>query len=399
LINSLVKEIDEMGTTKLYKKTLTGINLLILISLFLLPGLLYISATNVADVASSINLVNTTQAYNAQKLVISSILTIRNPGPFAVEAGFTSTVEGTQGTHIGINGQKIQIPPDATQHNIPIHIEIDLSKISDEDVKRLAYNQEDFTIVVLASMGLPPITSIDAKATVQLTWLPPIHNFAIGTPSVKEVTSKQITVQMPISFENQSTFFTVAGEATITIFDQSNQQIGGETIKITSEPKTKWNNSVTITLTPPNNIQNLLQEDATIQYRVETKFTLVNYPLTTTETSTFNLEWGALIKNPQIQTNATPLNTTHTKIMAKLNFFNNNHYITINGTIIPRIVNQTGDSWIDQTQQIHVPPNTSAALNFAWVIPNNQLIGGQLRLVLGIQTQFGSTALEVTTLS
>ncbi|MCX6649847.1 MAG: hypothetical protein NTV61_10760 [Candidatus Bathyarchaeota archaeon] len=382
----------------MYKKSLTGLNILIFISLLILPGLLYISANNVANVAASIKTTAPTQTLNNNKLTISTTLTITNPGPFTVEASFTPKIEGNQGTQIGITGQKIQIPADTQQHNIPVSLEIDLSKISDEDINRLANNPENFTISLSASTALQPIISIGAEATAHLNWLPPIHNYTIRTPTITEVTPTQITIQVPLSFENQSTFLTVDGEEKIKIFDPTNQQVGEGNLKITAEPTTKWSTPATITLTPTNNIEDLLLKDTTTQYRIESDFTLTNYPITSTRTQTFTLEWGALIKNPQTQTSATPLNATHTKIMAQLSFLNNNHYITLDGTINPKIVNQTGESWAAKSQQIHVPPGTNTSLNFEFVIPNNQLISGLLKLMLDIQTQLGSTELEVTTL-
>jgi hypothetical protein len=382
----------------MYKKSLTGLNILIIISLLILPSVIYISVINVEEVANSIKLNKITSTYSENKLTLSSTLTIKNPGPFNVEADFTSTVEGNQGTQILVTGQKIQVPANSPSQDIPVSIEVDLSKITDEDVKRLAINPENFTVGISASIGLQPITSIGAEATATINWLPPMHNFTIGAPTIKEVLPTKTTVEIPISFENQSTFFTIDAETIVKIFDQSNQKISEQTIKITSEPKTKWRNTITLTVPPPNNIQRLLQEDTTIKYTAETIFGLTNYPINSTRITHFDLKWGALIKNPQIQTSAVPLNATHTKLTAQLSFLNNNRYITIEGTITPKIVNQTGGTWTASTQQIHTPPNTNAALNFEWTIPNSQLTSNQLKLVLGIQTQLGSTDLEVTTL-
>ena len=380
------------------KKILTLLNVLIFISLFLLPTLLLLSANNIIGVASSIKLDDPTPSFKDGKLTLSSTLTIRNPGPFNVQAGITASVTGNRGTEIGITGPQLNVETGSQERRIPVTVEIDLSTISEEDVRRLASNSENFTVEVSAHISLMPIASVIADATAQTQWLPPIHNLTVGKPTVKEASPTQITLEVPFSFENQSPFFALEGEGVISVFDSTDHQVGGGVIKFSFQPSTKWSDSAQIALSPPTNVRDLLLNEATFKYRTDEQITLKGFPVTLTMSQSLDLEWGVLIKSPQVHTSYTPLNSTHTRITATLSFLNNNRFITMDGAITPRLVNNSGGTWVGNTQQLHVPPGGTASLNIEMVVPNSQLTIGSPRLVLGVETKLGSIDLEVTSL-
>ena len=325
------------GTINKLIKGVTVLNLLILLSLLLVPALVILTANNVAEIASSIKLDNTTQSLNNGKFTVSSVLTIRNPGPFNAEAGVTASVKGSQGTPISVTAPQLTVNAGSPLQRIPVSIEIDLSKVSEEDARRLASRLENFTIELSANIGIPPITSLAAEVTAQVTWLPPIHNFTIGQPIIQGMTPTQINVEVPFSFDNQSPFFTVNGEGLISIFNSTGQQVGGGTVTISAQPLTKWSNSAKITISPPTNLRDLLLKDSTLRYRADANFSLSGLPITTQLTKNILLNWGAPIKTPQITTNLTPVNSTHTKVITTLSFKNNNKYLTIIGSITPKL--------------------------------------------------------------
>jgi len=157
------------GTINKLIKGVTVLNLLILLSLLLVPALVILTANNVAEIASSIKLDNTTQSLNNGKFTVSSVLTIRNPGPFNAEAGVTASVKGSQGTPISVTAPQLTVNAGSPLQRIPVSIEIDLSKVSEEDARRLASRLENFTIELSANIGIPPITSLAAEVTAQVT--------------------------------------------------------------------------------------------------------------------------------------------------------------------------------------------------------------------------------------
>jgi hypothetical protein len=378
-------------------KGLTILNVLILLSLLLLPTLLILTAYNVAGVVGSIKLDNTTQSLEGGKFTLSSVLTIRNPGPFNAEADVAASVEGSGGTPISVSAPQLSVEPGNQPQRIPVSVVIDLSRVSAEDARRLASNSENFTIEVSAHAGLQPITSMAVEATAQVTWLPPIHNPAIGQPTLKDVTPTQITVNVPFTFENQSPFFAVDGEGIISLFNSTDHQVGAGTLKVSSQPSTKWNGSAEITLSPPTNLQDLLLKDARLKYRAEIEFTLAGFPTTTKLSKTIALDWGAPIENPKLTTSQAPVNSTHTRVTATLSFLNNNQILTIDGSITPKLVDGSGDTWVGKAQLLHSSPGEATSLSFDMVIPNSQLMNSP-KLVLGVETQLGSTNLEAGSL-
>ena len=372
-----------------------GLNLLILLSILLLPALLSASIYNVTWVASSIKIANPTQTLNGAKVTVSTVLTIRNMGPFPIEAGLTASIRGDLGTWVGVTAPKLSIPADSQLRSIPVSVEIDLSAVSEDDAKRLAFSPENFTVTVSATVSMLPIVSLGAEASAKATWLPPLHNFTIGTPLVAEVNPTQIKFEVPISFENQSPFFALRGNGIIRLFDSNDQYVGEGTITVSAQPRTEWSGSAPIMVTAPMDLGDLLLNDAVLKYRADLEFTLTDYNMMMKALSQgIELEWGAPIKNPHAQTSLTPVNSTHTRITGALSFTNGNRFLTLDGAITPKLVNGAGETWAGKTQQIRVVPGSAVSLTIGVVVPNSQLLGG-LRIVLGYKTKTLSFDLEV----
>jgi hypothetical protein len=380
------------------KKGLTLLNLLILVSLFILPNIIVLTANNVAGVANSIKLAEPTPTFKDGVLTLSSILTIRNPGPFKIEAGITGTAKDDQGTQIGVTSTQLQVKTGTEEQKIPVNLVIDLTTLSEKDGTRLASNPENITIEASAHVGIQPITTLTAEATAQVNWLPPMSNLTVGQPILRDANKKQVTVEVPFSFENQSPFFGFEGDGVISVFNSSNQQVGGGVLKVQSQPSTKWSDSAKIVLSLPASADYLLLRDATFRYRVEEAFTLKGFPITTRMNQNITIDWGAPISNRQISTSYSPINSTHIRVLTTLSFLNNNRFITADGSVTPRLVNDSGQSWVGTTQPLKVAPGGTATLNFDVIIPNSLLISGNPRLVLGVDTQIGSIDLEANSL-
>lgn len=380
------------------KKGLTLLNLLILVSLFILPTIIVLTANNIAGIANSIKLAEPTPTFKDGVLTLSSILTIRNPGPFNIEAGITGTAKGDQGTQIGVTNTQLQVKTGTEEQKIPVNLVIDLTTLSEKDATRLASNPENITIEASAHVGIQPITTLTAEATAQVNWLPPMSNLTVGQPILRDANKKQVTVEVPFSFENQSPFFGFEGDGVISVFNSSNQQVGGGVLKIQSQPSTKWSDSGKIVLSLSANADYLLLKDATFRYRVEEAFTLKSFPITTRMNQNITIDWGAPISNRQISTSYSPINSTHIRVLTTLSFLNNNRFITADGSVTPRLVNDSGQSWVGTTQPLKVAPGGTATLNFDVTIPNSLLISGNPRLVLGVDTQIGSIDLEANSL-
>lgn len=382
----------------MFKRSLKVINLLIYFSIFLLPALILVTAYDLATVASSSKITNPTQTLNGNKITVSTVLTIRNTGPFNINADLISSIRSNQGIWIGVTGLKLAIPPDSQVKSVPVAVEIDLDTVTEDDVKRLAFNSENFTIEVSANVGMSPIISLGAEISGQATWLPPLHNLIIDTPIVREISTTQIKMEVPLSFENQSPFFPINGVGIIRLFESMGHD-GEETIKISAQPGTKWSGSTLITIAPPTDVKELMLNDATLKYRGDLELTLTDYPVAMKALSqSFELDWGAPIKSPQVQTSLTPVNSTHTRIKGTMSFLNNNHSFTLDGEITPKLVNGAGNTWICKTQRVNVVPGSASSLSLEAVVPNNQLPVNGLKLVLGIETSSESYDLEVSPL-
>lgn len=381
--------------TLLNKRIFTALNLFIYLSLILLPTLILLIGYNVAGVMSTIRVNNPTQTITDSKISVSTILIVKNWGPFPLEAELSASIKGNKGTQVTVIGPKLSIPADLQLKSIPVTLEIDLSSITDEDAERLAISPENITITVKAQVSLTPLASLSADATALVNWLPILHNLTIGTPILTGVNPTQLTLELPISFENQSPYFGVNGGGVIKLFD-STAQVSESRLQVVIEPTSKWSGSAQFSLPPPDDPSSFLLSDKTLNYKATSEFTFNNYPTTLKEPEkSINLEWGALIKNPKITATYTPVNSTHTRVKGTLTYHNNNHYITLDAAITPKIFNASGDAYEGKNQQIHVPPGAASTLSLDTIVPSNQLTGANLRLVLSIESSLGSFDAEV----
>jgi hypothetical protein len=382
----------------LNKGIFTGLNLLIFFSIFLLPALILVAGYNVAGVASTIRVENPTQTITSSKVAVSTVLTVKNTGPFPVEVEIIASVKGNKGTQVRVVGPKLSIPVDLQLKTLPITIEVDLSSITDEDAKRLAISPENITIIVTAQVGLTSIVSLSADATALVSWLPILHNLTIGTPIMTGMNPTQLTLDVPISFENQSPFFSVNGGGVIKLFD-STTQVSESKLQVIVEPTSKWSDTAQFALLPPSDPSSFLLTDKTLTYTAVAEFTFNNYPLTIDMSEQIiNLDWGALIKDPQITVTRTAVNSTHTRVKGTLTYHNNNQYITLDAAVTPKLVSTSGSTNRGETQQVHVEPEASSSLSLDIVVPSTQLSGGSLKLKLGIESTLGSFDVEVSPL-
>jgi hypothetical protein len=382
----------------LNKRIFTVLNLLIYLTLFFLPALIIVTGYNVTGVMSAISVDNPTQTITNDKITISTVLRVRNPGPLPLEAELQASINGDHGTQVRMVTPKLSIPADLQLKIVPINLEVDLTQITNEDMMRLGISPENITITVTAHVSLTPLVSLRADASAHVDWLPILYNLTVGTPILTEINPIRLAFEVPISFENQSPFFGVNGVGVLRLYNSSTQ-VSESSLHVIADPTSKWSGSAQFVVPPPSDPSSFILEDKTLTYRVTSEFTFTNYPVTLKgPEKNVILEWGALIKNPKTTTTYTPVNSTHTRVQGTLTYHNNNHLITLDAAVTPKLVNAQGDAYLGKTQQVHVPPGAASSLTLEIVAPNSQLVGGGLKLELGIESPLGSFNVEVNLL-
>ncbi len=375
-------------------KTITVLNALILLSLLTLPTLTILTIANIAGIAQTINLEDTNQAYTENKVTMSATLTLNNPGPFQAETNIEATLRDTHGNKYPINGPQLILPPGP--HRVPVEVTVDLTNLREEQLQSLALNPENFTLTAVATVGLQPIASITADTTATIHWMPPMHNLTISEPRITSITPTQITIETLVSFDNQSPT-QLNADLRVKITDSNSQQAGGGLLAITADPGSRYSQPLQLNITPPTKIDPLT--DHTYTYMVTQELTLTDYNIThPISQQQIQIQWAALIKNPQLTTRITPLDSTNSLLAYDITYTNNNQYIPLDAAITPKILNDNGTILTGPSQTIQTNPGSPGSISGQITIPNTTLLQGGLTLVLQISSSYGDYEVEVGTL-
>jgi hypothetical protein len=377
-----------------HARVITALNIFIILSLIILPTLLYFTATNISGIAYTLRLQDTNQTITRNKLAMSAIITLTNPGPFQAEATLQATLSDARGIQFPIQGPQLQLPPGT--HRVPITVALDLANLKQEDLQYLALNADDLTLTAKATVALQPIASLSANAAATLHWLPPMHNLAVGEPTIKTITTTLILAEVPISFENLSQFPLNAIED-ITIFDANGLRVGEGHLAINADPETNYSQPIQLKVTPPVTIDPF--NDITYTYTVVPTLVLPAYNITIpVETQRIQIQMGALIKDPKPTANIAPIDLTNSRINLEVTYTNNNQYIPLDAAFTSKIMK--GDETIlsGTTQNIHTNPSSQGSISSQITLPNSTLLQGGLRLVLHISTSYGDFDLEAGTI-
>ena len=375
-------------------KTITVLNALILLSLLTLPTLTILTIANITGIAQTINLEDTNQAYTENKITISAILTLNNPGPFQAEAKIEATLSDTRGNQYPIKGPQLILPPGP--HRVPVEVSVDLTNLLQEQLQSLALNPENLTLTAVATVGLQPIASITADTTATIHWMPPMHNLAISEPRITSITPTQITVETQVSFDNQSPT-QLNADLQVKLTDSNSQQVGGGVLDITADPGSVYSQPLQLNITPPANIDPLTDHTYTYTVAQELKINDYNitYPISQQQ---IQIHWGALIKNPQLTTNITPIDSTNSHLDYYVTYTNNNQYIPLDADITPKVLKGSETILAGPAQTIHTNPGSQGSISGQITIANAMLLQEDLKLVFHISTGYGDYDVEVGTL-
>jgi hypothetical protein len=99
---------------------------------------------------------------------------------------------------------------------------------------REEYLFEDSEITMIGSVHLSYANLIPFgfKGNAPIQWGAPLFNFTVGTPQYVPYDLTRLRVNVPVSFQNHSPYFSVTGNIRVEIFNDRDQLLVGDTISV-----------------------------------------------------------------------------------------------------------------------------------------------------------------------
>ncbi|MCW4053814.1 MAG: hypothetical protein NWE84_02685 [Candidatus Bathyarchaeota archaeon] len=159
------------------------------------------------------------------ELTLSLPLYINNRGYYSLKEFHLSTVfSDTEGAEI--SRDNTFAPVIAHGENTTILHNITLSMVSLlEKGEQYMFNDNSLNISVTAGLNFAELFPAQISTNFAFPWGAPFYNFALGEPSYEQVDLTQVTIAVPMSFENHA-LFDIAGNIKIEIYDRADSLVG-----------------------------------------------------------------------------------------------------------------------------------------------------------------------------
>jgi len=131
------------------------------------------------------------------------------------------------------------------QNNVTIFHNVSLNL--DEIVTRAEYlfNDSNFTLYGVVHLNYADVIPFRFEANTTMPWGAPLFNFTVGMPEYSAYDVLRLRVNVPISFENHSPYFSVTGTIRIEIFNDRHQQLGSGEVSVDVPPYAFYDGEIT----------------------------------------------------------------------------------------------------------------------------------------------------------
>jgi hypothetical protein len=159
------------------------------------------------------------------ELTLSLPLYIDNRGYYSLKEFHLSTVfsdaEGAE-----ISRDNTFVPVIAHGENTTILHNVTLSMVSLlEKGEQYLFNDNNLNVSVTTGLNFAELLPAQISTNFTFPWGAPFYNFALGEPSYGQLDLTQVTIAVPMSFENHAVF-DIAGSIRIELYDQADSLLG-----------------------------------------------------------------------------------------------------------------------------------------------------------------------------
>ena len=159
------------------------------------------------------------------ELIFSLPLYIDNRGYYSLKEFYLSTMF-SEAEGVEISRDSTFVPVIAHGENTTILHNVTLSMVSLlEKGAQYLFNNNDLHVSVTAGLNFAELLPAQISTNFTFPWGAPFYNFALGEPSYEQLDLTQVTISVPISFENHAAF-DIAGNIRIELYDQVDSLLG-----------------------------------------------------------------------------------------------------------------------------------------------------------------------------
>lgn len=312
------------------------------IIVFLVTGVLSLSLLGLSSLQLRITPGNprTEMTGTVAKIIIP--IQISNEGFLAIKSLSIQTTALDKNAETLAEGRigPIDIPSKDMQE-VSVSIAFDLKTLKTETLRRLAFNDETFTVNIQGSLSLEPLISLAISAQTLLPWGAPLSDFKVGEPAFTPYNATAILATLPIGFKNNSPYIAVTGQIVTTLYDEADSLQGVGTLNISAPQGNQYQQSLNLPIRLPTDMQSLMSNDTTLKYRAELK-AFIGDTEALTLSHPIEVNWGAPFYNLKIGTPTfSQHNSTHVKAESDISFSNHSPYLAVDIEIQEKIFNAT----------------------------------------------------------
>jgi LEA14-like dessication related protein len=305
-------------------------------------------------------------------------------------------VDGEVAPLIEARGNRLTLPP-GESGTLWVRTTMDTSKISPEIMRAIMVDDQEFKITTLFRGSVQPFFNILVSANDTLRWGAPFKDLQMHDPSFGVYNATHLLIEVPISFKNNSTMFSVSGTGKIIVVDEEYKVVGYGQAYMNVRPGSEYSGTIDVYLeTPWVGHPELLTQSLLKNYTIKTE---LQAPLfgEFKQTQTVSIKWGAPISDPELGGfSVSAHNSTHSKIFIPLTF-KDASMLPLTGTLRGSIYDLSGnkvgeleDLWLE------VQPGQTYLGTITGYISNAAAPQQGLTLVIKLDVPYGTLEKELT---
>lgn len=148
-----------------------------------------------------------------------------NQGYYTI-ANFNVTTRITDAENGQISKATTIIPQISPQQNATIYQNVTFNLNATTTLERYLFDDSNFTLHSLVHLNYANLIPFGFENNSTIHWGAPLFNFTADTPQYSPFNSTHTGVNIPISFQNHSPYFSVTGTIRAEIFNNGHQLIG-----------------------------------------------------------------------------------------------------------------------------------------------------------------------------
>jgi len=154
----------------------------------------------------------------------------------------TTLITDNQNNHISQATTYIPNIPPQNQATVNHNISISLNQIIANE--EYLFNDTNFTLHGIVQLKYANLIPFTFSGNNTIPWGAPLYNFTTDIPQYTPYNATHVTATVPISFQNHSPYFNLAGTIRIEIYNDRHELVGEGTTTLDAPPNTQYSGTI-----------------------------------------------------------------------------------------------------------------------------------------------------------